>query len=1599
MNRYYKILCVWVAVAMAFMGLFPMASLAQGVEVVEQMDERQPVPPRPDLMAQLQMAPPTRPGFSLHGVTDPKKANAAYRAYLSQKLGAMTTDQGRVAVQPQVRPTIDHVLVALVEFSDLAHNSIPKPNPQNNTDWWVEDFNRTHYMRLFFDAAWDYSLTNYFKEASCDFPVPYVLAGDVHPWTQVPGTARQYGNDAAIGVDNDVSDGYDIYTLVRHAADTVATWPAPPPARPLDGWFAYTGPDNIVDYFIVVHAGKGQEAGGGALGDDAIWSVRGTLPISYPIGVTGYFVKDFIVVPEDVTVGVLAHEMGHMFGLPDTWNPLSFDPTDEMDWPYQDAGPGARDASPAFYDTMGQGCWLGRPLGTKPATMTAWQRRQIGWLTRSNLAEWSLDQLPASAYLYQLSKPSAANKAITITLPNYAYTGTHVFWAYDPTYTNQPSHLTRTLQIPVTGSVQLRWKQRYELYANTARVNVRHAGGATTLATFTGTSPNWQKTGQVGWEQASVNLTPYLGQMIDVTFYLARTSVPEGEGWFLDDFELVHDGVVIWEDETEVSQYGPPPQWEGDEGWQSLNFPWIVAEHYYMAEWRNDGPTYSAAGFDMGLQEAYNMTDISTGKAKYFRYNPGLLLWYVNPRYQLGDNNIVRHPGAGFLLAVDSHPDPIMRASNPSLPWRSRVQMLDATFRHSASTYGAEVYELIGGTLYTTFIPSLPAVATFWDKMTSYPYWKPGAPDNSARTYQYGVRLDVEGENPDVSGATIKFSIDAGDMRTSKKSVSRSEAQPGDVLEYTIVLTNTGIADAHTIVVDDPRPANTEYIIGSAVVSGSPAYTLNETSAGLYWRGTVRLGQPVTITFRVQLVSVIDNGTVITNVARVREGNVPEVDLYAYTRVRSEPCLTSSRKESAPQAVYGGDLVTYTIYLENTGNSNTTVWVTDCIGTQPCPVTYDPGSLTFSSGQGYFDPQTNCIYWSGVVTAGIRGPAVVITFRGRVPEGQEICTRITNRAWINDGFHPPFDITAHTDVLRGSNFVNSTKTVSSAETAPGTVLTYTIRVRNSGNLDGGARLTDAIPANTTYVPGSLVITGGGSGAYDSINNRITWNGAVAKLATVTVRFNVTVTSPLTNGTIITNTALLVDDTRPNEPIYLITTTTVVSGPRLTHSTKSVRVVDPGTLLTYTIGLLNNGNENAMVIVTDTIPAGTAYIPGSFAVQPPGAGSGGYDAPNNRIVWSGPITAGARVTLTFGVNITLTGTGIITNSAVVNDGVNQPFTLTAISRVAGVGVVIPEGPIYCGDLITVPIRVCNVADLQGFEIKIGFDPAILNVESIQEGTWFYPAAWPTKIYSNTEGTATVAAMLLSRPSGLSDNGNCAVLFTLNFRAVSDGTSPVTITHSLLSNTPSPSFTPIAHNRINGSVTVNPRRIEGRAFLQGRPANDHDGAVLTSSASGSRVLATTAPDGRYSFCPPVGNGQSFTLYIKKNGYLYAQRTIVVSATPLVTLPDVTLLGGDPIAPQVTVVKPSYCVTVTTPLTITVAGNLDGSGDGKVNVLDLSFVGARFGKTPAAVDWVNTPDGCFPEYMSYRADINEDNVVNIFDLVLVGTNFYKQAPVPWP
>jgi uncharacterized repeat protein (TIGR01451 family) len=104
-------------------------------------------------------------------------------------------------------------------------------------------------------------------------------------------------------------------------------------------------------------------------------------------------------------------------------------------------------------------------------------------------------------------------------------------------------------------------------------------------------------------------------------------------------------------------------------------------------------------------------------------------------------------------------------------------------------------------------------------------------------------------------------------------------------------------------------------------------------------------------------------------------------------------------------------------------------------------------------------------------------------------------------------------------------------------------------------------------------------------------------------------------------------------------------------PVFTASTKSVtQNMHPNQTVTYTIGIDNNSAAPSSIsTLTDPIPVGTTYVPGSAHV----VGGGLLDATSSHVNWQGTLAPSYHVTVTFDAKLSAPS-GLITNTATIDD---------------------------------------------------------------------------------------------------------------------------------------------------------------------------------------------------------------------------------------------------------------------------------------------------------------------------------------------------------
>ncbi|MEG2810939.1 MAG: DUF3794 domain-containing protein [Clostridium sp.] len=497
--------------------------------------------------------------------------------------------------------------------------------------------------------------------------------------------------------------------------------------------------------------------------------------------------------------------------------------------------------------------------------------------------------------------------------------------------------------------------------------------------------------------------------------------------------------------------------------------------------------------------------------------------------------------------------------------------------------------------------------------------------------------------------------IEQGDVATLEvtKAVDKAFVEVGDTLLYTITVDNTGNTDALDVTITDIVPSGTTFIPGSVTIDGVPAPGA-DIQAGVNI-GTVSPGVPRTITFEVQVGDVLPVPNPIVNGASVdyQFRTDPDLDPIDGPTTPSNDVTTLVKlvsveisKQVNTQFANRGDVLTYTIIVENTGNTDATdVILTDII---PSGTTFVADSLTVDGV-----PQIGADPSLGYNIGGVSPSQIkIVTFEVLIGDVVPDPNPIPNTASI------VFDYRidpAGPDITEGpidSNTVFTTvnyaditveKAVDKAYADFGEEVEYTLTITNTGNVDAeNVTLIDSIPSGTTFVPGSVTVGGVPQPGEDpSVGVNV---GTIAPGASVVVTFKVLVgnTFPVPNPFLNSGFAQYeyrVDPaggtTSATSPDSNVVETTVSNA-----SLDIVKSVDksyakPGDEIEYTISVTNTGNTTALgVVLTDIVPSGTTFAPGSVtinAVATPGAD------PNVGINL-GNIPAGGTVTVTFKVLI-------------------------------------------------------------------------------------------------------------------------------------------------------------------------------------------------------------------------------------------------------------------------------------------------------------------------------------------------------------------------
>ncbi len=512
-----------------------------------------------------------------------------------------------------------------------------------------------------------------------------------------------------------------------------------------------------------------------------------------------------------------------------------------------------------------------------------------------------------------------------------------------------------------------------------------------------------------------------------------------------------------------------------------------------------------------------------------------------------------------------------------------------------------------------------------------------------------------------------------------------------------------------------------------------------------------------TIEFEVTLAPVITSGTTVLNQAQlptitnpplnsddpyVNGADVPATigdEDATQTHITSAPSFrvqkSSQDLTGDPNVLMAGDHLRYTITIKNIGNENASnVSLKDAL---PANTSYVAGSTRLNgvvvSDIGGVSPLQSGMLINAPenLTAGVMradsgtttSNVATVTFEVQINSNVLNGTIISNQGFVNGSglgsgtfsekpSDDPATATANDPTL---NIVGNfpllvvQKTVAlhtdnngNGVTDPSDVLRYTITINNLSSIPATSiQLTDAVPANTTYVTDSTFLNGNPVNQPDGgvspliagipVEAVSSAPGSIGAHQSATVVFDVTVNAGVATGTVISNQGLLTSAELPsqetdadgNSSNGYQATTIVVGTAQQILLTKQVTVVGggaalPGGQLEYLLQATNTGSAAVTNLVltddlsTSPLASQVSYIANSATLNGSTSGvtvSGSVITANYAATY-GSLAAGNTAQLRFRV---LIASNLATGTTITNTGKMDWNAAPVLSATAAVSI--------------------------------------------------------------------------------------------------------------------------------------------------------------------------------------------------------------------------------------------------------------------------------------------------------------------------------------
>ncbi len=642
-------------------------------------------------------------------------------------------------------------------------------------------------VQTYYDAQSDNSVT---------------VAGEISPWVPVTHTEAYYGIDLCVPgyeppatADGQLGRPAD---LVVEAAESLKAQGGD--YATYDFWKRFDNDDDgVIDTLWIIHAGRGQEAGGGAEGEASIWShstdLRYYIQGGYTIHDNGtvtttddLVIGPFTFQPEDGDLGVFTEEFGHnFFHFPDLY---TTDTPNSVGW----------------WSHMSAGSWGGELGGTRPVNMPLWFRMTAncsgdrdnpapcGWADPIEVLSYTTGM--TDVVIGQAGEPAGdvttegdtIYEGVRIDLPDQEEEVLNNAGEGKGAYSTSGDEMDNTLDYaldlssasaPITLTVDAYWDIEENWDYGYVMINGDFLDDLDGV--LRETNPNGNNLGHgltgAGAGALRFDLSAYAGQSVTLRFRYRTDVAVSNPGWWIDNVAV--SGGILSENFE-----GGLGDWTND-GWQEV--PYIETyEHYYLVEWRNDN------GFDKSLLYPYNTNYSDQDEWRVDRVPanvPAAVVMYRNTKYDFSYSLLPQTwdpPSVGSkygLLVVDTNFWPV---EPMTATFSGRLQSLDAPLAlQDQPDFTLHTYSNPTKTVESTeAIKGAQGVSAFHDALGYYPgfffgapcsaglvcYWDQDAsavvPSKEGKTYS--TRITDYGKNPltGLYGATVGgFPLGSGDPR------------------------------------------------------------------------------------------------------------------------------------------------------------------------------------------------------------------------------------------------------------------------------------------------------------------------------------------------------------------------------------------------------------------------------------------------------------------------------------------------------------------------------------------------------------------------------------------------------------------------------------------------------------------------------------------------------------------------------------------------------------------------------------------------------------------------------------------------------------------